>query len=98
MSEQRSGKPEDFSGECDCPLLVTMSAPDAVRIALVVGPQQLWVEGSALDAERNAWSILDSVRLAYLKAGRSVPFRIAVALGLLEKWQTYIPLEGRSSK
>lgn len=67
------------------PLLISMSGPDVVRIAVYPGDHQpgVSVEGTPEGAESNAWCILDSARLAYVKAGRPVPLRVRLALALL---------------
>ncbi len=78
MMSQAKSLPHD-------PLLVTLSGPDVVRVEVYPGGhgQGVFVEGSPEGAEANAWCLLDSIRLAYDKAGRSVPLRIRAALAAL---------------
>ncbi len=67
------------------PLMVTMSGPNVVRVLVFPGAHApgVFVDGSAEGGEANAWCLLDSVRLAYEKDGRSVPLRVRAALALL---------------
>lgn len=67
------------------PHLLTMSAPNAVRVEIHIPQDDIvaGVEGPPEEAAGNAWCILDSTCRAYEKAGKSIPLSIRTARAAL---------------